>query len=101
MSFEKSDLFSRIANFLASLSEAVSERVKTDIPFAFLFFEASACKDINISELTLFASIILSLKNKYLSLFLERKILTFLNLDRLFFITLAAFNVIFFSNVPL
>ena len=59
-----STLFSLWANSCASLSEALSERLKTEIPLAFLFLLESACKDIKISALFFFAKIILFLNDK-------------------------------------
>ena len=58
----KSDLFSLCASSFASLSEALSERLKTENPLAFLFVEASAWIEINRSAFNFSAKFILSLK---------------------------------------
>ena len=53
--------FSLLANLYASLSDATSERLKTEIPLAFLFSLESACMEIKISALFFFANSILFL----------------------------------------
>ena len=64
----KSDLFSLLAKAAASLSEAFSERVYSDIPLALEFLLKSACKEIKISALFFFAILVLLLSFKKKSL---------------------------------
>ena len=56
--------FSLLASNIASLSDALSERLNTEIPFAFLFLLESACIDTKISALLCFANKVLFLNDK-------------------------------------
>ena len=55
--------FSLLANNNASLSDALSERLNTEIPFAFLFLLESACIETKISALFFLAKKILFLND--------------------------------------